>query len=49
MDVGIDQMVDPAPLCAKEFEVVWSCSQDGKERVSRIAEALAKTLVLSCR
>lgn len=41
---------DPALLCAKDFEVSWSCSNDGKPRQLRIeAEALDKSVELACR
>jgi hypothetical protein len=48
--VALDQGIDPASLCSKDFEVRWSCTHDGKERTTRIEpEALGKTVELSCR
>jgi hypothetical protein len=41
---------DPAPFCAKDFELLWSCTNDGKPRRLHIeAEALGKSVELSCR
>jgi hypothetical protein len=47
--VGMERMPDPAPLCGKDFEIVWDCSGDGRERRQRIAaEALGKAILLAC-
>jgi hypothetical protein len=39
---------DPAPYCAKDFQVQWTCSDGGSGRVTAPAEALDKTVHLHC-
>jgi hypothetical protein len=40
---------DPAPNCAKEFEVVWRCGGGAPRNASIAAEAMGKSLRLTCR
>jgi hypothetical protein len=47
--VGTEPLGDPAPSCAKEFEVAWSCSQDSRVRTGQLgAEAMGRAIVVSC-
>jgi hypothetical protein len=39
---------DPAPYCAKDFRVQWTCSDGKSEEVTASAEALGKTIHLHC-
>ena len=40
---------DPAPLCAKEFQIVWRCEGDSATHGATLSsEAAGKTLALTC-